>query len=504
MQRKKTIRLVIILLAIVVVCVSAIAVANIVAPPENPNASATATGTPAPAVPYITREDAELLTGYEAKHANGKAFIVSFGTDEQGKATYEFSPKAEYFSYNTAKFRTMRYQLCGMAAMKLVEEKTDDLSKYGLDKPQFTLTLKFTNKTIKFFLGNATPVDVGYYAKTDDSDRIYLIGQGLAEMVMRDEFAYREIASFPKYTGDEVYENIDWVTLTQRDGTVIEIRGDNDMIIAGNVTASHYIMLQPLVSSVNDQFVMERIFDVVAKVNYTGIDSDITREKLKDYGLDKSARMQMRDTQGNSLDIVIGKKATTATGGEYYYCADTDQYNAAVEDGIPLTLLIYDAVSMDWLTVNYLDIFDRSVWGYDIHTVESVDYDLDGDKYTLKFTEFDAVGETGVEYKDVVGELNGKELTSLNAKRLYSRTLGLRRVGEVSADISGKADYVITLNMRNGSKHRLELVPLNERQYAAVVDGTATHYVYLSNIQNIPNAIARLMDDRDLPLQYDS
>ncbi|MDR0857654.1 MAG: DUF4340 domain-containing protein [Oscillospiraceae bacterium] len=503
MQRKKTIRLVIILLAVVVFCVGGVLVLKLAVPPAEADASASPSPTPAREVPYIMQEDAELLTGYEAKHANGSAFIVNFGKDNEGNATYEFSPKADYFSYNNAKFRTMRYQLCTMSAMSVVEEKTDDLEKYGLAKPQFTLSMKFPDKTIRVFLGNATPVDVGYYAKTDISDRIYLIGQGLAELMMRTEFDYREIASFPKYSGDDVYENIDWVTLTLRDGTVIELRGDNDMIISGNVTASHYVMLQPVVSSTNDQAVMEKVLDIAAKVSYVGLDSDITPDKLKDYGLDKPARLQIRDTTGNSLDIVVGKQGTKSTGGTFYYCADADQYTASVEDGIPLTLLIYDSVAFDWLTVNYLDLMDRSAWGYEIHSVESVDYVLDGEEYTLLLEEFNAVAETGLEYKDVKGTLNGKELTATNTKRLYSRTLGLRVVGEVTSEINSAAEYVITLNMRDGSKHRLELVPINDRQYAAVADGIVKHYVYLSNIRNIPDAIARLLDDRDLPLQFD-
>jgi hypothetical protein len=43
---------------------------------------------------------------------------------------------------------------------------------------------------------------------------------------------------------------------------------------------------------------------------------------------------------------------------------------------------------------------------------------------------------------------------------------------------------------------------MNERQYAAVVDGTAEHYIYAANIRNFVLALERIMDDRPVPLIY--
>jgi len=81
----------------------------------------------------------------------------------------------------------------------------------------------------------------------------------------------------------------------------------------------------------------------------------------------------------------------------------------------------------------------------------------------------------------------------------------MRQVGELDRSIElGEAEYTITLNLRDGSSRLLEMIPLNERQYACRVDGKAEFYVYKKNINTLMTAIERVMDDRNVSLVYNT
>ncbi|MBO6011796.1 MAG: hypothetical protein J6P71_08405, partial [Oscillospiraceae bacterium] len=123
----------------------------------------------------------------------------------------------------------------------------------------------------------------------------------------------------------------------------------------------------------------------------------------------------------------------------------------------------------------------------------------------VEFTFEDYITDANTEAVHVYGALDGKDLGEQNTKRLYARTLNLREIGTVEDELAlGEAEITVTLNLVEGGKRELKLYRLNDRQYCAVVDGAQRFYVYRTNVQNITDAIARLDDDRDLALLYDT
>ena len=123
----------------------------------------------------------------------------------------------------------------------------------------------------------------------------------------------------------------------------------------------------------------------------------------------------------------------------------------------------------------------------------------------VQFTFEDYITDANTEAVHVYGALDGKDIGEQNTKRLYARTLNLREIGTIEDDLElGEAEITVTLNLVEGGKRELKLYRLNDRQYCAVVDGAQRFYVYRTNVQNITDAIARLDDDRDLALLYDT
>jgi hypothetical protein len=145
--------------------------------------------------------------------------------NEDGTYSYSAAPKDAFFDYNTSKFRSMMYTMTSLTATALVEEEPEDLSIYGLDKPQFSMEISFKNgdKTT-LYVGNETPIAGNYYVITDKVNTVYTIGNYLSSLVMRRPIMYRYIEIFPTYEDEDIYTNINYVGITRRDGTAIDIR----------------------------------------------------------------------------------------------------------------------------------------------------------------------------------------------------------------------------------------------------------------------------------------
>lgn len=450
---------------------------------------------------YVIDEDGDSLTRMKCFYTDGETLTVDYKRSSSGKLEYEVEPEAKFFDYNTSKFRSMMFTLTSLTAIDFVEKDPDELDIYGLDEPQFRMELTFDDgRVINLYIGNETTVDNYFYAMTDADNTVYTIGNYLTTLIMRKEMEYRDIKTFPQYTEDDIYTNINWIRLTKRDGTVVEVQLDSDFSIEGNKASSNYMLLSPVVSSCTDELVQSDLLDVAATIKYSTIICDIEKSEFADYGLDNPARFEMADTSGNSIDLVVGGSAQNG----YVYTVMGEQYDAymAGETDV-VSILIYASDAFACLDIDYTTLLNRAVWIQDIHSVKSVVYDMAGTVYTMELDEYDDVTGSGVDVVRTVGTINGKLITETNTKRLYSRTLNLREVGEVNGSVElGEAEYTITLNLRDGSSRQMELIKLNERQYACRVDGKVEFYIYKSNIDTLILALERVMDDRNVSLVY--
>lgn len=70
-----------------------------------------------------------------------------------------------------------------LEAKKKMREETD-LSKYGLDKPQWTITLNGGEKVVQ--VGAKNPAAGGHYARLQGSNTVWLIPSGLADGLPAD------------------------------------------------------------------------------------------------------------------------------------------------------------------------------------------------------------------------------------------------------------------------------------------------------------------------------
>lgn len=487
-------------IAVVVIALAFVILKYVFPAPEQPD-PALESAPPATEAPvyYVIKAVGNDVSAFQSTYSDGSVFRIDIA-EEGGQYVFTADPGDTFFGYNESKFRSMMYTLTSLTATALIEEDAKDLSVYGLDKPVFQMEIFFRDgSAITLYIGNLTPVQQNYYVMTDQSGAVYTIGNYLGGLIMRQPYEFRNIEAFPKYEEEDIYLNINHLKLTRRDGVLMELWLDEDLSLPGNKSSSAYMMTAPVVSSCTEEKV-QALLDVLATIEYTGIIEDIGADRLKEYGFDKPARLNMFDTSGNSIDIVIGN-----TYDGMCYAVLGRQYDAYMAGEIDfLTVLQYTETDFDWCTMSYMPLLIRAIWIIDIHEVESITYDFNGEIYQMDLFEYDDVTGSGIDVVRTCCYMNGKELNETNTKRIFSRTLNFREVNTISPETVYEDSYAysITVQLKDGTSTQLSMHKINERQFACVIDGVAEYYVYLSNIETLTTAIQRAMDDREVSLTY--
>lgn len=498
----KNVKRIVIAAGVAVVILLAFVMLKYVFPEPEPPASeleASPSPTIAPAY-YVIQADGEEVTQFHSTYADGSTFTIDIKAREDGGYEYSATPDDTFFGYNTSKFRSMMYTMTSLTATAKVEEDPEDLSVYGLDQPNYQIRLTFRDGSeITLLVGNEAPVLGHYYAMTDRDNIVYTIGSYISNLIMRKPIEFRNVDIFPKYEDEEIYTSLNHFILTRRDGTEVEIWLDEDYSMEGNKSSSAYMMTLPVVTSCAEEKV-ENLLDNLATVSYNAVVGDITGDQLKEYGLDRPARLNLYDRAGSNLDIVVG-----TTMGTNAYAVIGRQYDAFMAGEIDyLTVHLYTMTDYEWTNLTYMDLAIRAIWIINIHDVESIVYDFNGEIYDMELYEYDDVTGSGVDVVRTCSYINGKDIHETNTKRIFSRTLNFREVDTIPEGMVYEEDYSysITVNMRDGSTNKMTFHKVNERQFAVVVNGKAEYYVYKQNVDTLLLALERAMDDREVSLVY--
>ena len=501
-----------IIIAGVVLVVFIIATVIIVhLPQRNEPEETSAAETAAPETIYVINRDYETLTRFtvipterEVSEDTAYAYAseeldvkVTRSQDEKGNTVYEYdaSPDPGKFDYDTSKFRSMLYTLTSITAIKLVEEDAKSLSDYGLDQPTAVIRTYYEDGSeVDLIIGSQAPVDQNYYCMTSESNTVYTIGSYVDSLLVRRPIEYRDIELFPVYEDDAIYENIEWVKLTERSGDCIEVQKDTDQSNEYNTEGSQYVMLQPYQVSGNDTTIKSYILDVVSTVTLGSIIDDITEEEYKEYGLDKPAKLEMRDLEGNSLSLLIGN---TCPNPDYTFCMleGTD------------TLITCNSSAFAWQGLSYVQLMLRSVWTFDIEKLQGIDIDIDGEAHTIEVEHYTKKNANGNDADGVTGTLDGQEIIETNVRRLYIKCLYFRIIGNLTEEEKAQCENAepygtITIHLEDGD-HVLELYRLTDRKYAMRADGELEYYCYKKNITSLLTSISYVLSGDELDFSFD-
>ncbi len=140
---------------------------------------------------------AKVLLGIKADQIEG---IILAGDNETIEIQKTKSMDKKAWSI-TAPIRTaadsdtiegLRNRLAGLKYTRIIEEKTDDPARFGLDNPSFIITYNTGKESGRLAFGSLTPLEDGYYVSKDKDQRIYLINKFDKEELFKSLFDLRD------------------------------------------------------------------------------------------------------------------------------------------------------------------------------------------------------------------------------------------------------------------------------------------------------------------------
>ncbi|MDO4565995.1 MAG: DUF4340 domain-containing protein, partial [Oscillospiraceae bacterium] len=140
--------------------------------------------------------DAARLISLESPDASA----LSFSYDEETGWT---SPLYEGWPLVQNEVETLEHSLIEISAVRALEEH-GELSEYGLDEPNYTLTLDDGEGTVYELLIGGEDANGNYYACLTGDERVFTLSSSLPDTLDTDIFDFVEYESLPLLSEDDV------------------------------------------------------------------------------------------------------------------------------------------------------------------------------------------------------------------------------------------------------------------------------------------------------------
>ena len=251
--------------------------------------------------------------------------------------------------------------LSTLEIQRVIDENASDLAQYGLAEPKIEVEFRASGQktATRLQLGDKTPTGGELYAKTPDSNRVFLIASYLDATFNKTPFALRDKAVL-KFERDKV--------------TSLEIARPKDTLAFAK-EGSDWNLTKPSRAS-GDYSAIEGVLGQIQSAQMTALTSTDAKD-LKPYGLDKPAVTATIVSGGGRHTLEVGKPSADGS----VYARDATR---------PLVFTISQALAteLDKPAADYRkkDIFES-------RSFNATGLELTRDNVTLAFEKVKGTGE---------------------------------------------------------------------------------------------------------------
>lgn len=275
--------------------------------------------------------------------------------------------------------------LATVTAEETVSEAPEDLSIYGLDKPQITAEAVFDGSsavTRTLSIGDETPKGGYYYFTIDGDSTVYTIKASAVSILFNKEYDFLNHVIYENVVDDNTEDDynpakINKVTIQRHDidyDIVLEYdtRQDDPDAMTGN--SSTHVLTEPVSLDLNpdkSNNVLNGIMGLTAD-DVAAVNPD--EKMLEEYGFKEPACTVVYDINAGGITLHIGGKKTNDEG------LVTGYY--VMKDGTDIIYTVNSAL-LPWLKAMPLDLTTTLVTSVYIYTIHSIDMEYEGN--TLHF-----------------------------------------------------------------------------------------------------------------------
>ena len=368
--------------------------------------------------------------------------------------------------------------------LQRVTASADDaqLVLFGFDKPVMTWRVeRIDGTTIELETGSRQATGEAHYVREKNSREVFLLSELQSIYLTLEMEELYDLSFFPYLPStaeDDTWFFINHLILERHDDTIELYKRSEDTNTDAQANASVYRIVQPLIGDCNDYIVQTVILEPVTRIAPDRIE-DASPVDLSVYGLDSPYKLTITTDDWNGTLLIGGRNPEH--GGRYVKF-----------DGINIVLVDYDG-DYTFLDTDPTLLRTRLIWMHSIDKVSSVTYELDGETRVLEL-------EHGPE-GSLTGRLDGKDLSEVNARRLFMYTLGISQTGSTNFNTPiAEPDYRITMQFMDGSNDIIELYNLSDAQFLIVHNGVNTGF-YITRMtlqQSLLNRFETLDRGEDL------
>lgn len=406
--------------------------------------------------------------------------LIRDSIGEDGTPKFRFEDPDPNFDYFDNSFTRLPNAVSAVCADKVVEESPDEsaLRKYGLSPAKTTVTIELDGgKTVRLLLGILAGTNDGYYMMLEGDSVIYEISLDAHTELSIPESYYRNFEILPDV--ETSLTDLAYIKLTLPDGTVaFEAETPTFEPESYNGRATSLYIKQPfedycsLASLWNKA--MSYFYQETAHYGYV---EDYPKD-LEKYGLVNCYRIDIRNVGGEELSLRI---ATEKNEAGYYYAYKEDQPSIIQLDG-----------QFEFFKNDALDYVASNIWLYEAKGISTIE--ITGEDGKTHIVDYHRTGDSG-DTANVT--LDGKPISEVNTRNLYTRILFVSMIGACEP-VDSQPKLSIAVNLINGDRHELKLRPINEREFAAELDGETRYMVNIVDLKNITDALDLLLSGKNI------
>jgi hypothetical protein len=363
----------------------------------------------------------------------------------------------------------------------IIENKTDNIAKYGLDKPTITVKVRYTKEDVTLIFGSQAPDKSGTYFQKVGSDIIYLSSSGSYSYFSSD---YRQFIDKSMITIDaNSVANIDNITLggSQRSEFIqLKINPATSSSAASSNPIAQYlsshIMVKPAECDTNPDN-LQKFLGQFTSVSATDVEtSDVSATNLKKYGLDNPTYIINFSFSGKNYMLKLGNLDST---GNYPLLYNDVKVIYSISPS-----------SLPYLKWGFTDLASRTILMPNIVTVKTMTLlGAVNEKFDLSEVANSSSGT------DTTVTNNGKTVNIDNFKNFYQVIIGAQtedvatRPQGVASYLTIKYDYLDA----NKKSDTIEFIPIDSQKYAVALNGVCKFYVLSTHVDKIVSDTAKLM-----------
>lgn len=361
-------------------------------------------------------------------------------------------------------------------------ENADDLAPYGLDAPECTVRLTTGEGVIKVTMGDYSKMDAQRYVSFGGenvylaaSDPVDMFPAELAAMIKNDATPDTDTADSIVFTGADSYE-----IRRDEDGKSL---CEDDVYFADDL---------PL-----DTERVEKYLRVLSSLTL----GDYATYKLNDddlsfYGLDEptlTVELEYTDDDGEqrSFTFAVGQNASEVEIAEKNG-EDTSEVQAYARIGT--SRIVYELNATDFAAVCAAardDLRHRELFTGDFAAVTAMELELDGEQYTLEYTESEAEESGLLSKAEKVWRYNGAKLDTDAVSGIENALLALTADSFTDEKADGREEMRITLRLDNAAQNSLtiSLYRRDGEMCLAEVDGESVALVTREQMTKLKESV---------------